>query len=385
GAIEFEFEGSVQAADFTIEAIDVSIFDWGDLPENSANCSGSTYATTQACQGPRHVVNGTGTLYLGAVVDPSTVEAGEFDGQPTANATGDDANSQDDEDGVVVLQASGAIPPRTWDNGANGGRLEVTVVGDGHLVCWVDFNGNGFETTEAVFNQDVTAGVYDFEFTVPAGTFPPTGTVELYARCRLFPTGEVPVALWPAAWDGRDSLGLFAGTNNRAPGQSKNGEVEDYRWQFSDGALGVALAGLEAQTQSDHVLVSWETVSEVDNLGFNLYRNTSPDGPAEQLNENLIPSQSPGSTQGASYQWQDLDVEAGQTYYYWLEDVDVNGATSMHGPVSVDFQAPTAVSLSRFQAGQTNAPLPGSVPMALLPAATGLALAGAYLLRRRKP
>ena len=42
----------------------------------------------------------------------------------------------------------------------------------------------------------------------------------------------------------------------------------------------------------------------------------------------------------------DGQVAPGQTWYYWLEDVDLNGATSLHGPVSATLQAPTAVTLA---------------------------------------
>ena len=39
-----------------------------------------------------------------------------------------------------------------------------------------------------------------------------------------------------------------------------------------------------AIAQPDHVLVTWETVSELNNAGFNLYRDTSPAGPGVQIN-----------------------------------------------------------------------------------------------------
>ena len=116
--------------------------------------------------------------------------------------------------------------------------------------------------------------------------------------------------------------------------------------------LAVTLADFEASPQIDHVLATWETVSELDNAGFNLYRSTSPVAPDQQLNSTLIPSQAPGSGQGASYQWQDFDVDPGVTYYYWLETVALSGGTEMHGPVSATFSGPTAVTLSGFDTDQ---------------------------------
>jgi hypothetical protein len=120
---------------------------------------------------------------------------------------------------------------------------------------------------------------------------------------------------------------------------------------FINVPLAVQLAGFSAEGQADRVLVSWETVSEMGNLGFNLWRGMSPDGPDTQLNASLIPSQAPGSTQGFSYQWIDqADLVPGATYYYWLEDIDLNGIVTRHGPVSATLAAPTAVTLGGLSA-----------------------------------
>jgi hypothetical protein len=108
-------------------------------------------------------------------------------------------------------------------------------------------------------------------------------------------------------------------------------------------------------------------VSEVGSAGFNLYRSLDGGwGSATLLG--FIPSQAPGSAQGAAYAWQDVDVAAGQTAWYWLEDVDLGGATTLHGPVSATMQTPTAVTLAGLEA--TSAPVlplwPGAVALLML-------------------
>ena len=82
------------------------------------------------------------------------------------------------------------------------------------------------------------------------------------------------------------------------------------------------------------VIVEWTTASEVDTAGFNLYRSESPDGPFARINDHLVPA-SPDPLLGGSYAFTDTDVVAGRTYYYQLEDVEIDGTTTRHGPIEV--------------------------------------------------
>jgi len=104
---------------------------------------------------------------------------------------------------------------------------------------------------------------------------------------------------------------------------------------FTDASpTAVFLASFTTTAQEQAVLLEWETASEIDNLGFNLYRCDSPDGTPAQLNEELIPSQVPGSFEGAYYSWLDETIETGITYFYWLDDVDIHSVVTRHGPGS---------------------------------------------------
>lgn len=84
------------------------------------------------------------------------------------------------------------------------------------------------------------------------------------------------------------------------------------------------------------VEVKWETTTELDNLGFNLYRNREGEEAWVKLNEELIPTVVyPGAPFGGKYSFVDADVEPGQTYSYWLMDVDFDSISSFHGPAEV--------------------------------------------------
>ena len=82
--------------------------------------------------------------------------------------------------------------------------------------------------------------------------------------------------------------------------------------------------------------MDWETASEIDNLGFNLYRSTKKDGRYTKLNKSLIPGLISSPT-GQSYTYADKNVIKGKLYYYKLEDIDLSGKKTMHGPVCVDW------------------------------------------------
>jgi hypothetical protein len=142
--------------------------------------------------------------------------------------------------------------------------------------------------------------------------------------------------------------------------------------------LAVTLAGFSAEAQADRVVVSWETVSELGNVGFNLYRSADAAGPLTLLAH--VPSQAPGSTAGFAYNVEDLDLrQTGGTYWYTLEDVSLSGVTTLHGPVSATVQAPTAVTLSGISASPAAAST--ALPWLLVVAGAGLALTAT---RRRR-
>jgi hypothetical protein len=96
----------------------------------------------------------------------------------------------------------------------------------------------------------------------------------------------------------------------------------------------ITLSSFTATPSNHKVILEWTTESEVDNSGFNLYRTKSEEGKYVKINDSLIPAQG-SPTQGATYQFIDDGVKNRTTYYYKLEDIDLNGVSTLHGPVSV--------------------------------------------------
>ncbi len=82
------------------------------------------------------------------------------------------------------------------------------------------------------------------------------------------------------------------------------------------------------------VELSWETNSDADIMGFNVYRSDEISLNPVKINIEMLPVNQPGSMEGYLYSYTDAEVEFGQPYTYWLDVVDFGGQTSRHGPVS---------------------------------------------------
>jgi hypothetical protein len=118
----------------------------------------------------------------------------------------------------------------------------------------------------------------------------------------------------------------------------------------------IELGSLDATWEADGVAVSWITETELDNAHFNVYRaesiktaNThkknflkklpkwlkskkaSKKGPYVKINAAPIPALGE-SPYGAFYEVIDTNVQYGKRYWYKLEDVDLFGVSTQHGP-----------------------------------------------------
>ncbi len=104
-----------------------------------------------------------------------------------------------------------------------------------------------------------------------------------------------------------------------------------------DQSLPVTLTSFTATPGNAKVTLNWITESEVENLGFNIYRSLYSDPPAGEqftiINDQLIPGYGNTSSKH-EYQYVDRNVINGIEYWYQLEDVSYTGETSKHNKVS---------------------------------------------------
>jgi hypothetical protein len=77
------------------------------------------------------------------------------------------------------------------------------------------------------------------------------------------------------------------------------------------------------------VKIEWETATEQNTAGFQLYRSLSPDGGFELITPEMIASRGSAVT-GGQYSFVDSQVEAGETYFYLLEEIEYDSTTHQY-------------------------------------------------------
>lgn len=70
-----------------------------------------------------------------------------------------------------------------------------------------------------------------------------------------------------------------------------------------------------------------------------------------RINSELIPAKGL-ATQGASYEFIDAAVQNLKTYYYQLEDIVLEGTSTIHGPVHATAGAPAITTTTTAPAGE---------------------------------
>jgi hypothetical protein len=108
----------------------------------------------------------------------------------------------------------------------------------------------------------------------------------------------------------------------------------------NDSSLPVTLSNFTGVFANNSPVLQWETKSEDNNSGWNLYRgNNETDFDQNvtlKINNELI--EGAGTTsEPSNYNYTDIyEVEPGNTYWYWLESVANNGETETYGPITLN-------------------------------------------------
>ncbi len=114
--------------------------------------------------------------------------------------------------------------------------------------------------------------------------------------------------------------------------------------QFYDSSLPVTLSSFTVSSLPEANFLQWRTESEVNNLGFNIYKAAALENrPVSQLDFfrlNPILIQGAGNSNRATdYTYSDRAVQDDWYYWYRIEDVDFSGKKTLHETVKVHRQS----------------------------------------------
>jgi hypothetical protein len=139
-----------------------------------------------------------------------------------------------------------------------------------------------------------------------------------------------------------DCLVTTAGACSAQGGSFRGGGTDCSDVPATCESLWVSLHSMSAVTMADgSVAVRWTTEQEVDTVGFRVLREDTIRS-REKANRTaltvvaaMIPAQGAGLT-GATYEVVDASAQARTATTYWLEDIDINGRVTRHGPIVVE-------------------------------------------------
>lgn len=111
----------------------------------------------------------------------------------------------------------------------------------------------------------------------------------------------------------------------------------------SEETLPVELSSFTASLNSyNNIQLQWITQSETNVSGYRIYRSNSNSIDQALLMNVFIPAVNSSTAQ--LYQFTDAEINTEGVYYYWLENVDLDGSSGFHGPVSVTLSYPEPAS-----------------------------------------
>jgi hypothetical protein len=102
--------------------------------------------------------------------------------------------------------------------------------------------------------------------------------------------------------------------------------------QASTAPKSVNLTSFKTSCGRGMVVLTWTTDMERFTQGYHLYRSTAKSSLGERITGTMIPQN--GGNGGGNYVYNDRAVAGGVTYFYTVEEIAMNGGTTLHGPVT---------------------------------------------------
>ena len=213
-------------------------------------------------------------------------------------------------------------------------------------VVWRDLNNNGQRDPGEPGIADVTVTLYDEQGNIVATTT--TDADGRYLFTHLTPgTYQLGFTLLDGyffTWQGRgdpttdsDVDPVTGRTGSITIGAGEN-ILTIWAGMTTTQPTAITLNRFTATREDGRVVIRWETGVERNTWGYQLYRGTGDDRAlATRITPTIILARGRGAN-GAAYSWNDSTATDDGDYRYWLEEVEVDGTTSIHGPIRINAQ-----------------------------------------------
>ncbi len=148
-----------------------------------------------------------------------------------------------------------------------------------------------------------------------------------------------------AKWDGSAWIyydGATSNTTNKTVNVTGLSSFSDFVLTSSDNPLPVELVNFSAKTNNRNVILSWETKTEIDNLGFEVERKDK----AGTWIKTAFVEGNGTSNSPKYYNFEDKKIASGK-HFYRLKQIDNNGSFEYSDEVEVTIDVPTEFAMSQ--------------------------------------
>ena len=180
--------------------------------------------------------------------------------------------------------------------------------------------------------NDEGAGIWQTDATSSNTSALPQNLIEGVTCVALIETNNIVYNRILTSGTKAELLATINNKNNWTGDNRARQTLSTENFTITDASLPVTLSSFQAIANKGSIQISWTTESEVNNLGFNLYRSETKEGDFVKIGK-TIEGAGNSSTKN-TYSYTDKEVLTAHKYYYLLEDLSLDGKTTKHNIIS---------------------------------------------------